>query len=67
MVVVAPPEKIVMADERRQTGYAGLLMLVNKRRSLLDYLRGEDEDRRGPRMPRLGRAALGSRCHSPRS
>ena len=32
----------------------GLLMLVNKRRSLLDYLRGEDEDRYTGLIAKLG-------------
>ncbi len=32
----------------------GLLMLVNKRRSLLDYLRGEDEKRYTDLIARLG-------------
>jgi small subunit ribosomal protein S15 len=32
----------------------GLLMMVNKRRSLLDYLRGEDEDRYTGLIAKLG-------------
>jgi small subunit ribosomal protein S15 len=32
----------------------GLLMMVNKRRSLLDYLRGEDEDRYTGLITKLG-------------
>lgn len=32
----------------------GLLMLVNKRRSLLDYLRGEDESRYTGLIAKLG-------------
>ncbi|MGH6659886.1 MAG: 30S ribosomal protein S15 [Sphingomicrobium sp.] len=32
----------------------GLLMLVNKRRSLLDYLRGEDEQRYTDLIAKLG-------------
>jgi small subunit ribosomal protein S15 len=32
----------------------GLLMMVNKRRSLLDYLRGEDEKRYTDLIARLG-------------
>ena len=32
----------------------GLLMLVNKRRSLLDYLRGKDEERYNALIAKLG-------------
>ena len=32
----------------------GLLMMVNKRRSLLDYLRGEDAQRYPDRIAKLG-------------
>ena len=32
----------------------GLLMMVNKRRSLLDYLRGEDQDRYTGLIAKLG-------------